>query len=213
MDGNRRWAKARNLYTKEGHKEGVEALERVVKASIAENIEQLTVYALSTENIKERTNTEIKDLFDLIKVGFVNKLPILKKEGVSVCFIGNIGKLPFAIRKALSVTEKELSKNRKLRLVVALNYGSRQEILEAATKLKQEDITESVFSQNLYTKNFPDPDLLIRTGGQKRLSNFLLWQAAYSELYFTDVLWPDFNEREFKKAVEDFYQRQRNFGA
>lgn len=213
MDGNRRWAKAKGVPAKEGHKEGVEALERTVKAAIKERVEYLTVYALSTENLKERQKSELQDLFSLIKAGFVNKLPILKKEGICVNFFGNLEQLPFSVRKILEATEKTLENNKTLFLNIAINYGSREEIIEAAKKADRLGLNEEVFSQNLYTKGVPDPDLIIRTGGQQRLSNFLLWQVAYSELYFTDVLWPEFNENEFKKAVGEFEQRKRNFGA
>ncbi len=213
MDGNRRWAKSRALSTKEGHKEGVEALERVVKAAIRMKIKYLTVYALSTENLKVREKSELKDLFSLIKNGFINKLPTLKKEGVGVNFIGNLKSLPLPVRKTLEATEKALVGNETLLLNIAINYGSREEILNAAKEAKGIELTESTFSQFLYTKSIPDPDLIIRTGGQLRLSNFLLWQAAYSELFFTDTLWPDFNEAEFGKAIEEFYRRKRNFGS
>lgn len=213
MDGNRRWAKAKGVSAKEGHKEGVEALERTVKAAIKERVEYLTVYALSTENLKERQKNELQDLFSLIKAGFVNKLPILKKEGICVNFFGNLEQLPFSVRKILEATEKTLENNKTLFLNIAINYGSREEIIEAAKKADRLGLNEEIFSQNLYTKGVPDPELVIRTGGQQRLSNFLLWQVAYSELYFTDVLWPEFNENEFKKAVGEFEQRKRNFGA
>lgn len=213
MDGNRRWAKPRGLSTKEGHKEGVEALERAVKAAIKERVKYLTVYALSTENLKVREKSELKNLFSLIQSGFVNKLPILKKEGVGVNFIGNLQTLPFSVRKTLQATEKALVGNETLFLNIAINYGSREEILKAAREAKSTELDESTFSQLLYTKSIPDPDLVIRTGGQLRLSNFLLWQAAYSELYFTETLWPDFNEAEFGKALEEFYLRKRNFGS
>ena len=213
MDGNRRWAKAKGVSTKEGHKEGVEALERTVKAAIKEKAENLTVYALSTENLVERQQSELRDLFFLMKDGFVNKLPVLRKEGVCVNFIGNLEKLPFSVRKIIEATKKSLENNKTLFLNFAINYGSREEILETARKIDKSGLNEERFSQNLYTKGIPDPDLIIRTGGQKRLSNFLLWQAAYSELYFTDVLWPDFSEKEFKKSIEEFKRRKRNFGA
>ncbi len=213
MDGNRRWAKAKGVVVKEGHKEGVEALERTVKGAIKEEIKYLTVYALSTENLKERQKSELKDLFSLIKDGFINKLPILKKEGVRVNFFGNVEKLPFTVRKTLETTEKALQSNTALILNIAISYGSREEILQAAKKINQANLNEKIFSESLYTKTTPDPELIIRTGGQKRLSNFLLWQAAYSELYFTDVLWPEFDEKELKKAIREFERRKRNFGA
>lgn len=213
MDGNRRWAKSKGLSTRDGHKEGVEALERVVKAAAKLQIEFLTVYALSTENLKERENAELKDLFSLIRSGFVSKLPTLKREGVKVNFIGNLAKLPLAVRKTLAATEKALAVNERLVLNIAINYGSREEILKAAGSLVGKEASEAEFADRLYTANIPDPDLIVRTGGQVRLSNFLLWQGAYSELYFTDTLWPDFGEKDFEKALKEFERRKRNFGA
>lgn len=214
MDGNRRWAKQRDLEVKAGHKEGVEALERIVKSAVKSGVKYLTVYALSTENLKERQKSEIGDLFSLIKTGFLTKLPILKKEGVRVKFLGDVDTLPLVVKQTLLQAEKRLSDGKRLQLNIALNYGAQAEIIQAVKQLKpNEKINEESFSKYLYTKDIPDPELLIRTGGQKRLSNFLLWQAAYSELYFTDKLWPDFGEEDFKQALADFAQRKRNFGS
>src|SRR3989344_4728001 len=199
MDGNRRWAKQKGLRTADGHKAGVETLEKIVRAASKEEIQYLTVYALSTENLKNRAQTELKDLFSLLQKGFVDKLPMLKKEGVKVTFFGQIEKLPLAVRATLRETEKRLSVGKNLQLNIAISYGSRAEILSAIEQAgKVQKLTEEEFSSLLDTRNLPDPELIIRTGGEKRLSNFLLWQAAYSELYFTDVLWPDFNEAELK---------------
>jgi len=213
MDGNRRWAKAKGLSSREGHRQGVKALEKVVKSSIKEKIKFLTVYALSTENLKEREKTELRDLFFLIKSGFVEKLPLLEKEKVAVNFIGNLARLPFSVQKIAQKTAERLKNNSRLYLNIAIAYGAREEILRAVEKAQGKSLSEEEFSKYLYTKNLPDPDLLIRTGGQIRLSNFLLWQSAYSELYFTDTLWPDFDESEFKKALNEFSARKRNFGA
>ncbi len=213
MDGNRRWAKQKGLPVKSGHKEGVEALERVVKAAAKASIKHLTVYALSTENLKEREKTEISDLFSLIKDGFTTKLPALKREGVRVKFIGDTDRLPLGVKQILSQAEKQLSIGKRLQLNIALNYGSRAEIIQAARQIKPgEKINEEVFSKLLFTKDIPDPDLIIRTGGMMRLSNFLLWQTAYSELYFSKKLWPDFSEKDFLFAITDFKKRKRNFG-
>lgn len=213
MDGNRRWARQHGLPVKDGHKEGVEALERVVREAVKNKINYLTVYALSTENLIERDKSEIGDLFSLIKMGFVSKLPILKREGVRVEFLGNIDKLPTTVKKILETAKRTLASGKNLQLNIAINYGSREEILKASLNvIDSKTVNEETFSQFLYTKNLPDPDLIIRTGGQKRLSNFLLWQAAYSELYFTDTLWPDFDEKDFLEALEDFRLRKRNFG-
>lgn len=214
MDGNRRWAKQKGLEVKAGHKEGVEALERVVKAAAKSGVKYLTVYALSTENLKERKKTEISDLFSLMKDGFINKLPTLKKEGVRVKFFGDIDALPMVVKQILSQAEKKLADGKRLQLNIALNYGARSEIIQAVKQINpSEKIDEESFSKLLFTKDIPEPQLLIRTGGQKRLSNFLLWQSAYSELYFTDKLWPDFGKEDFKLALEDFAQRKRNFGS
>lgn len=213
MDGNRRWAKQKGLEVKEGHKEGVEALERVVKAAAKSRVKYLTVYALSTENIRERKKTEINDLFSLMKSGFIDKLPTLKREGVRVKFFGDIDKLPFGVKQILLRAEKVLSGGKTLQLNIAINYGSRGEILQAVEQLKNEArITEETFANKLYTKGISDPDLIIRSGGMMRLSNFLLWQAAYSELYFSKKLWPDFNEEDFQQALVEYKNRKRNFG-
>lgn len=214
MDGNRRWAKQKGLEVKAGHKEGVEALERVVKAAAKLKVKYLTVYALSTENIKERKQDEIGDLFSIMRAGFITKLPLLKKQGVKVKFFGDIKHLPLAVKHTLSHAERVLSGGRTLQLNIAINYGSRAEIIQAIEKLRNEDkVTQETFSSKLYSKGISDPDLIIRTGGQKRLSNFLLWQTAYSELYFTDKLWPDFSEQDFQEAVKEYEQRKRNFGS
>ncbi len=214
MDGNRRWAKQKGLKIADGHREGVEALEKVVRAAAKLGVTYLTVYALSTENLRNRAKTELKDLFSLLQKGFVDKLPMLKKEGVKVTFFGQFEKLPLAVRVTLGETQKRLSAGNNLQLNIAISYGSRAEILAAIEKTgKEKKLSEEEFSDLLYSAGLPDPELIIRTGGEKRLSNFLLWQAAYSELYFTDVLWPDFDEKELKKAVEEYKNRKRNFGA
>lgn len=213
MDGNRRWAKEKGLKPSEGHKAGVDALERIVKESVKLGLDYLTVYALSTENLKNRDKLELGDLFTLLRQGFVEKLPILKKEGVRVSFIGEPEKLPAPARQALKKTESILSNEKNLNLIIALNYGSRAEIVRAARGVQSDqEVTEVTFEKNLYTHSVPDPELIIRTGGEKRLSNFLLWQAAYSELYFTDQLWPDFDEKSLKQAINDYNLRKRNFG-
>ncbi len=214
MDGNRRFAKQKGLEVSEGHKQGVEALEKIVKIAAKSGVKHLTVYALSTENLKERRKTEIKDLFSIMRAGFVTKLPILKKEGVKVKFLGDIDHLPLGVKHLLHKAEKALENGKTLQLNIAINYGSRAEILETIAKINNEkEISEKVFSANLYTKDIPDPDLIIRTGGMQRLSNFLLWQAAYSELYFSEKLWPEFDEKDFLEAIEDYKNRKRNFGS
>lgn len=211
MDGNRRWAKKRGLSPLEGHRAGLDALEEIVKETSRQKIAFLTIYALSTENLQSREKIEIAGLFSLLKEGFVKKLPELKKANVRVEFVGNISRLPFAVRQAVKTSKKVLESSTGLQLNIALNYGSREEIVQTARQFPK-DGSEQDFAKYLYTGSIPDPDLIIRTGGQMRLSNFLLWQAAYSELYFTETLWPDFDEKELEKALIDFQKRKRNFG-
>src|SRR3989344_585973 len=188
MDGNRRWAKEQKLPAIEGHRKGVESLVKTVELAGELGIKYLTVYALSSENFQSRSKEELSGLLQLLKEGFSKYLPRLKKNG--------------------------LSPGKKGVLVVALNYSSRTEILQAAKKLKEKSLeySEKNFTAGLYTSSTPDPGLLIRTGGQKRLSNFLLWQLSYSELYFTDTLWPDFDKKDFYKAISYFQSAKRNFG-
>ncbi len=213
MDGNRRWAQAKGLKTVAGHKAGIEALEKVVKEAARVGVKHLTVYALSTENLKNRSKLEIGSLFSLIQAGFIEKLPVLKKEGVRVNFFGEIDSLPSPVKKILSETKKQLQKGKRLQLNIALNYGARMEILAAVKAIDStKKITEKEFSLLLDTSDIVDPELIIRTGGEQRLSNFLLWQAAYSELYFTKQLWPDFDAKSFQKALREYSKRKRNFG-
>lgn len=214
MDGNRRWAKNQGLAASAGHKAGVQALEKTVKAAATAKVKYMTVYALSTENLKNRNKLEIGALFSLLQTGFVEKLPMLKKEGVRVAFLGETEKLPAAVKKVLAKAEQELSGGQRLQLNIAINYGSRAEIVNTVKQASEvHSLTEANFGEFLNTAGIPDPELLIRTGGEKRLSNFLLWQIAYTELYFTDTLWPDFDENELKKALEDYSARKRNFGS
>lgn len=214
MDGNRRWAVERNLDPVEGHRGGVEALENTVKAAVRMGIKYLTVYALSTENLKERSKFEISILFSLIKQGLKEKLPALAENGVHIRFLGAIDRLPADTQQTLAEFEEKLSINKRLYLNVALNYGGRDEIVQAVRKVNKpsREIEESDIEKNLYTASLPDPELIIRTGGQKRLSNFLLWQSSYAELIFTDIYWPDFDEGQLKKALEEYSERKRNFG-
>lgn len=213
MDGNRRWAKERGLQVSAGHKAGIDALEKLVKGAVRSSIKYLTIYALSTENFTNRDKLELRELFSILQAGFVEKLPILEKEGVRVKFIGQTDELPLMVRTALQRTEQRLKNGQKLELTIALNYGSRAEIVAAASKIAQENISEAAFAKELATAPTPNPDLVIRTGGQQRLSNFLLWQAAYSELYFTEQLWPDFDENSLQQALKEYSKRKRNFGA
>ena len=204
MDGNRRWAESRGLKEVEGHRKGMETLVSTVEEAVKLGIKNVTVYALSSENLKERSKGEIKDLLILIKAGYREYLPRLKKEGIGVNFIGNIEKLPRTTKLLIRKVEVALANGKRGKINIALNYGGREEIIRASESLSKRRITEGEFVDSLYTKGIPDPDLLIRTGGRKRLSNFLLWQLSYTELYFTDTLWPDFDKEELKKAIKDF---------
>ncbi len=214
MDGNRRWAKLRGLSEIDGHRKGVEALIETVEEAGNLGVKYLTVFALSTENYKNRTNEEIGGLLKLLGEGAKKHVPYLKKKGVRLNCFGDLKSLPTPTQMIIKKVMKELSGGNRGVLSIAVNYGGRDELLRAAEKVVEEGLkfTEGVFESKLYTKGLPDPDLVIRTGGQKRISNFLLWQISYSELYFTDTLWPDFGKAQLKKALKDFELRKRNFG-
>ena len=220
MDGNGRWATKRHLPRSAGHKAGVESLREIINASIEIGVEYLTVYSLSSENWK-RPEGEIRFLMKLFLATIKNELRLLMDHGVRLRLIGNRKSLPPEVVKAYEEAEKKTSENTKLNFNIALNYGSRQEILDAfkilgekinSGELKIGDIGIKDLSDNLYTKDIPDPDFLIRTSGEHRISNFLLWQISYSELYFTKVLWPDFKRKHFIKAIEEYQKRNRRFG-
>tara|TARA_B100001250_G_scaffold251950_1_gene216649 strand:- start:833 stop:1507 length:675 start_codon:yes stop_codon:yes gene_type:complete len=212
MDGNGRWGikhkKSRNL----GHKEGLKTVEKIIKVSIKNKIKYLTLYAFSTENWK-RPKKEIKFLFNLLENFLLNKISELNKQNIKLKIIGK-KKFSNKLTKLLNLSEKKTSKNKRLQINLALNYGSKSEIINALKKVKKNKlkINESNISKNLFTKNTPDPDILIRTGNTKRLSNFLLWQLAYSEIYFEKKLWPDFNEKDYNKILKNFKKVKRNFG-
>jgi len=220
MDGNGRWAKNRNLPRREGHKEGVKTLKKLVKYAADTEIHSLTVYAFSTENWK-RPKSEVDFLLALMKRTMRNEVDELLDNGVRVNFIGRKGPLSKRLVKEIEHIEKKSQENEKLTLNIAFNYGGRAEIVDAAKKIAVEakaeefsadDLDEEKFSSYLYNPEFNEIELLIRTGGEKRLSNFLLWQAAYAELYFTDKYWPEFDEVDFEAAIEDFNKRDRRFG-
>lgn len=217
MDGNRRWAKAHNLPEIKGHKKGSDALEKIVEAAAKMGIKTLTVYALSTENIKERAKREVAGLFRLILHGYREKAKQMVKNGVVISVLGEINGLPSSIRKIISEVKKNYIKNESIKLNIALNYGGRKELIKAVKEIVKEGIdvskiNEETINKHLYTNGQNPPELVIRTGGNIRLSNFLLWQTAYSELYFTKVLWPDFSPEELKKAIKWYELQQRNFG-
>jgi len=220
MDGNGRWAKRRALPRYFGHREGVKALKTVVRYAAERGIPTLTVYAFSTENWR-RPREEVEFLLDLMFKTFVQEIEELRQEGVRVRLVGDRTSLSDQIKAVWVKAEELTAHNTRLTLNVAFNYGGRSELTRAVRELASrvargeltvEEITEDAISQELYTWPSPDPDLIIRTGGEQRLSNFLLWQAAYSELYVTDVLWPDFGEKEFEQALQDYMGRERRFG-
>lgn len=216
MDGNGRWAQNQGLPRIAGHKEGISAVKRVVKACIQNNVKYLTLYSFSTENWK-RPQQEIEFLFSLMESTLVAEMKALHAENIKVRFIGRISHLSEGLQKIINDTEKLTCQNTKLNLTFALNYGGRQEIVDAVKillkmKISVENLDELSFGKFLYCPDLPDVDLVIRTAGEQRLSNFLIWQSIYAEFYFTPVLWPDFSEVELKKSIEDFSRRKRKFG-
>ncbi len=221
MDGNGRWAKKRGLPRIKGHEEGVEAIDRVVDACLKIGVKYLTLFAFSTENWN-RPPDEVEFIFRLVEDFFRKKIDSMVNKGVKISIIGRKGDLPGWLLKIFKDTEDRTSEGKNLTVNVALNYGGRYDILQAAkkmvflykeNKINLDNFSESDFSKLLLTRGQPDPDLLIRTSGEYRISNYLMWQLAYSELYFTKTLWPDFNEDELMLAVEDFSKRDRRFGA
>ncbi|OGE26403.1 di-trans,poly-cis-decaprenylcistransferase [Candidatus Daviesbacteria bacterium RIFCSPHIGHO2_02_FULL_39_12] len=217
MDGNRRWARFHDLPDIKGHEKGAETLEKVVEAAEKLGVKTVTVYALSTENIQERAKREVLGLFNLIRKGYTSKLKKMIQKGVSVTILGEIEGLPLTVKKIVNQIKKTYIKNESIKLNIALNYGGKKELVKALKEIVKtgidiKRINEQLIEKHLYTNGQPDPELLIRTGGRSRLSNFLLWQTAYSEFYFTTVLWPDFDKKELKKAIDWYQAQKRNFG-
>ena len=213
MDGNGRWGKKRNKGRNFGHLNGVKTVKKIVQSSIKLKIPVLTFYVFSTENWK-RPQSEINFLFKLIINYFKKELNNVVSNGIKINIIGQINKLPLKIRSTLKEVIKFTKKNKKIVVNLAINYGSKVEIVNALQKSKnKKKISVNSLNKNLYTNNLPDPDVLIRTGGHKRLSNFMLWQLAYAEIYFLDKLWPDFNDKDLKKVINDFKKVKRNFGS
>ena len=212
MDGNGRWGVKYKNSRNAGHREGLNTVEKVIKSSIKQNIKYLTLYAFSTENWK-RPKKEIKYLFDLLETFLINKIEELHKKGIKLKIIGtkNFSK---KLNELLKKSEKKTQKNKKLQINLALNYGSKNELVSAFKNLQKNNdyISEKNLSKYLLTKNIPDPDLLIRTGNTKRLSNFLLWQLAYTEIFFEKKLWPDFNEGDYNRIIKKFKNVKRNYG-
>ncbi len=213
MDGNGRWGLKKNKTRNHGHLQGIKTVEKIIHASLKKNLEFLTLYTFSTENWK-RPRTEIKFLFRILESYVDKELKNLIKRQIKIKIIGNLKKIPKNLIKKLRKTEELTKKNTLLQINVALNYGSREEILKAFQSINKKKLkmTQETISQNLYTKYIPDPDILIRTGNTNRLSNFLLWQSQYSEIFFEKKLWPDFNQNDFYKILEKYNKIKRNFG-
>jgi undecaprenyl diphosphate synthase len=220
MDGNGRWAKHQHKPRLFGHKVGVDSVQEIVECAGEWGVEVLTLYAFSTENWK-RPADEVGGLMGLLKNYLQKELSRMLKNNIRLTCIGNIAKLPKDVREVLESTITETAGNNKLTLNLALSYGGRSELIRgikiiaeeiSSGKLSAADIDEKCIDSHLYTADLPDPDLLIRTGGEARLSNFLLWQASYAEIYFTDVMWPDFREQAFADAIVEYQGRERRFG-
>jgi len=220
MDGNGRWAKQRGLPRVEGHRAGAESVREVVRVCGELGIEYLTLYAFSIENWN-RPKLEVTALMHLLEFYLKQEIPELDKNNVRLAAIGRLHELPQTAQRQLAKSMNALSHNTGLTLVLALSYGGRAEIVDATRALAREikagrlevaDIDEKTISQHLYTRSMPDPDLLVRTSGEMRVSNFLLWQISYAEIYVTDTLWPDFRRVELMKALEDYGKRNRRFG-
>lgn len=216
MDGNRRWAKEKNLPSAMGHKKGVDSLKNILRACNDFSIKYLTVYAFSTENWN-RKKEEVEFLMNLVAVTLTNELAEMHKENVQIHFIGDLTKLSDKLQKILVNAVETTKNNTGVVLQIALNYGSRDEIVHAVQKIvesgvKSDEIDEQLISENLYTAGVPDPDILIRTGGEQRISNYLLWQIAYSEIIIRNEFWPDFDKNSLKDSILEFGKRQRRYG-
>jgi undecaprenyl diphosphate synthase len=221
MDGNNRWAKQRMLPAKLGHKSGSNSIKELIKAALELKIKYVTIYAFSTENWS-RPKKEVEDLMLLLQNYLENDIEDIIKYGVKILSSGKLSELDPKIENKIKAIKERTKDNKNITLNVAFNYGSRAEITDAVKQITQNiidqkinisDINEELISKNLYNPEIPDPDLIIRTGGCSRLSNFLLWQSSYSELYFTNTLWPDFKKKNLEKAIDEFNQRKRNYGA
>lgn len=217
MDGNRRWARSKGLPDIKGHEKGAEVLENIVDSAEKTGVKTITVYALSTENIRERAKREVLGLFNLMRKAYHSRLKKMIQKGVRVTILGEAQGLPGTIKQLINQIKKVYIKNESIKLNIALNYGSKKELISAIKDIVKKGIdvkriNEQLVEKHLYTANQPDPDLVIRTGGRSRLSNFLLWQTAYSEFYFTKTLWPDFDKNELKKAIVWYQLQKRNFG-
>jgi undecaprenyl diphosphate synthase len=212
MDGNRRWAKEHHLPVFEGHRKGEKRIEPIIDSAIEMGISHLTFWAFSTENWY-RSNKEVHYLLNLFRHVLDKKIDSFHRKNIKLSIIGDITKFPADIREKTKKWMDRMKDNKKITVNIALSYGGRDEIMRAVNKWRGNlELTEEEYEKYLDTAGQPDPDLIIRTGGEKRLSGFLLWQSEYAELYFTDIYWPDFTPEEFKKAVEDYSNRKRRFG-
>ena len=211
MDGNGTWSKKNNLKRRDGHQAGVKTAKKIVGYSIEKGIKNITLYALSNENLM-RSKIELKNLFDIFYFSFSEEKDFLFENKIKINFIGDLEKLPKKLRENATSLENSTNKNKRLNLFIALNYGGKQDIKQAVKKILSKKDQNSNFETLLLSKDLPEVDLLIRTGGFKRLSNFILWQISYAELYFTDVLWPNFNKRNFFKALDWYSSINRKFG-
>jgi undecaprenyl diphosphate synthase len=213
MDGNGRWGIAKKNNRNYGHKKGLDSVDNVVKSCLEKNIKFLTLFTFSTENWK-RPQKEISFLFSLLKNFLKKKISKIQKQNIRLKFIGEKKKLKKDLLKAISNAEKITSLNTKLQINIALNYGSKNEIINSIKKIKNKNlkITEKNFQSNLFTKNIPDPEILIRTGNTNRLSNFMLWQLAYTEIFFEKKLWPDFKTKDFNRILKSYNKIVRKFG-
>ena len=212
MDGNGRWGLKNKNSRNAGHKQGLNTVEKIIEATIKHKIRFLTLYAFSTENWK-RPKKEIKYLFNLLETFLIKRIEEFNKQNIKLKIIG-VKNFSLKLNKLLNLSEKKTSKNKKLQINLALNYGSKFELINAFKILnkKKDKINEKNLNKYLQTKNIPDPDILIRTGNTKRLSNFLLWQLAYSEIFFEKKLWPDFSEKDYNKIIKNYKKIKRNFG-
>jgi len=214
MDGNGRWGIKHKNSRNAGHREGLNTVESIINECLKINIKYLTLYTFSTENWK-RPKKEINFLFNLLENFLTNKIDNLLKKNIKLKFIGEINKLPIRLRKIIKNSELKTSKNSSLQVNVALNYGSKSELINSIKNIRKKKIkvNEKNIDNNLFTKNIIDPDILIRTGNTQRLSNFMLWQLAYTEIFFEKKLWPDFKSNDFKKILNKFKSIKRNFGS
>ncbi len=214
MDGNGRWGLKHRNSRNSGHRAGLNTVEMVIEECIKENIQHLTLYTFSTENWK-RPKKEINFLFNLLENFLTKKIENLIKKKIKLKFIGEFNKLQLPLKKLIKISEKKTSKNFKIQVNVALNYGSKSELINTIKLINKKNISvnKKNIEKNLFTKNIPDPDILIRTGNTQRLSNFMLWQLAYTEIFFSKKLWPDFKKNDLKKILDNFKLLKRNFGS